>query len=292
MGSRFEGKRRGARGRPYVLKHFCKDYGRTNVPALKRFTCATPREPSSCACGPGRRAPAPSWRDPWRGRDCRPRDGAPHDDAARLACADGRPHSHDDRFHCACGPWFNISGFHGQSIPPWQPSLLHGACPARYHRHHDRDVPADPPPPRTARPTPCNRHAGRRRHGGRRRRSGPNAPPGPRPGGRGRRPRRPRPAPPATPPPPSPSSATPAARARAKSKSKKDAKKGEVVKKPAPKAPPPPKAPVPNAMVAQLKPLAGSWTCTGHTFGPGPDHLTKGTLTFAWQIGGFWLEAR
>jgi hypothetical protein len=98
--------------------------------------------------------------------------------------------------------------------------------------------------------------------------------------------------PPTTSTPSSPASATPPAKAPAKSKSKKDAKKGEVVKKPAPKTPPPPKAPVPNAMVAQLKPLAGSWTCTGHTFGPGPDHLTKGTLTFAWQIGGFWLESR
>lgn len=49
---------------------------------------------------------------------------------------------------------------------------------------------------------------------------------------------------------------------------------------------------MPNAALAQLKPLAGSWTCTGRTFGPGPEHATSGALTFAWQLDGFWLEAR
>jgi Protein of unknown function (DUF1579) len=57
-------------------------------------------------------------------------------------------------------------------------------------------------------------------------------------------------------------------------------------------APEPPKAPAPNAALAQLKGLAGSWTCTGRTFGPGPEHATSATLTFAWQLDGFWLEVR
>jgi hypothetical protein len=57
-------------------------------------------------------------------------------------------------------------------------------------------------------------------------------------------------------------------------------------------APEPPKPPVPNAALAQLKTLAGSWTCTGRTFGPGPEHATSATLAFAWQLDGFWLEVR
>jgi hypothetical protein len=57
-------------------------------------------------------------------------------------------------------------------------------------------------------------------------------------------------------------------------------------------APEPPKPPVPNAALAQLKGLAGSWTCTGRTFGPGPEHATSATLAFAWQLDGFWLEVR
>jgi hypothetical protein len=61
---------------------------------------------------------------------------------------------------------------------------------------------------------------------------------------------------------------------------------------PAKPAPEPPKRPVPNAALAQLKPLGGSWTCTGRTFGPGPEHATSATLTFTWQLGGFWLEVR
>jgi hypothetical protein len=61
---------------------------------------------------------------------------------------------------------------------------------------------------------------------------------------------------------------------------------------PAKPAPEPPKRPVPNAALAQLKPLGGSWTCTGRTFGPGPEHATSATLTFTWQLEGFWLEVR
>jgi hypothetical protein len=57
-------------------------------------------------------------------------------------------------------------------------------------------------------------------------------------------------------------------------------------------APEPLKPPVPNAALAQLKPLAGGWTCTGRTFGPGPEHATSATLTFTWQLDGFWLEVR
>jgi hypothetical protein len=49
---------------------------------------------------------------------------------------------------------------------------------------------------------------------------------------------------------------------------------------------------VPNAALAQLKPLAGAWTCTGRTLGPGPEHATSAALTLSWQLDGFWLEAR
>jgi len=55
---------------------------------------------------------------------------------------------------------------------------------------------------------------------------------------------------------------------------------------------PPPKPPVPNQAVAQLKPLVGSWACTGRTLGPGPEHPTSGSLGFSWLLDGFWLEAR
>ena len=77
-----------------------------------------------------------------------------------------------------------------------------------------------------------------------------------------------------------------------KSKSKKS--KPAAAKPAAPVKPPPapPKPPVPNEALAQLKPLAGSWTCTGHTFGPGPEHPTTATLTVAWHLDGFWLEVR
>ena len=86
---------------------------------------------------------------------------------------------------------------------------------------------------------------------------------------------------------------TPKAPVSGKSKSKAAPGKGAKPAKPAPAPPPaPPKPPVPNAALAQLKPLAGSWTCTGRTFGPGPEHATSGALTFAWQLDGFWLEAR
>lgn len=73
------------------------------------------------------------------------------------------------------------------------------------------------------------------------------------------------------------------------------AKKGAAASKPAAPAkpaPPPPKPPVPNPALGQLKSLAGDWTCTGRTYGPGPDHTTAGTLSFAWALDGFWLEGR
>jgi hypothetical protein len=77
-----------------------------------------------------------------------------------------------------------------------------------------------------------------------------------------------------------------------KGKSKKS--KAAAAKPAAPVKPPPapPKPPVPNEALAQLKPLAGSWTCTGHTFGPGPEHPTTAALTVAWHLDGFWLEVR
>ena len=80
--------------------------------------------------------------------------------------------------------------------------------------------------------------------------------------------------------------------AQGKSKSKKS--KPAAAKPAAPVKPPPapPKPPVPNEALAQLKPLAGSWICTGHTFGPGPEHPTTATMTFAWHLDGFWLEVR
>lgn len=71
--------------------------------------------------------------------------------------------------------------------------------------------------------------------------------------------------------------------------------KGAAASKPAAPvkpAPPPPKPPVPNPALGQLKSLAGDWTCTGRTYGPGPDHTTAGTLSFAWALDGFWLEGR
>lgn len=80
--------------------------------------------------------------------------------------------------------------------------------------------------------------------------------------------------------------------AQGKSKSKKS--KPAAAKPAAPVKPPPapPKPPVPNEALAQLKPLAGSWTCTGHTFGPGPEHPTTATMNVAWHLDGFWLEVR
>jgi hypothetical protein len=100
-------------------------------------------------------------------------------------------------------------------------------------------------------------------------------------------------APAATPTPPAAVQPPAKAPAPGKSKSKAAAGKGAKPAKSAPAPPPaPPKPPVPNAALAQLKPLAGSWTCTGRTFGPGPEHATSGALIFAWQLDGFWLEAR
>ena len=79
------------------------------------------------------------------------------------------------------------------------------------------------------------------------------------------------------------------AAAKGKSKSKAGAAKPAAPKKPPPA---PPKPPVPDPALAQLKPLAGTWTCTGHTFGPGPEHPTGATMTLAWHLDGFWLEVR
>jgi hypothetical protein len=95
-----------------------------------------------------------------------------------------------------------------------------------------------------------------------------------------------------SPPPAAPGSATKAAPPAATTKK---GKKGAPVTKPAPapKPPPPPeKPPVRNRALDQLKPLEGTWTCTGRTFGPGPEHATSATLTFGWQLDGFWLEVR
>jgi hypothetical protein len=88
------------------------------------------------------------------------------------------------------------------------------------------------------------------------------------------------------------STAAPAAKAApSKGKPTKAAAPGKPAA-PAKPPPAPPKPPVPNPALAQLKPLAGGWTCTGRTLGPGPEHATSGALTFAWQLDGFWLEVR
>ncbi len=67
----------------------------------------------------------------------------------------------------------------------------------------------------------------------------------------------------------------PAAKGKPKSKAA-----GAATKPAAPAKPPPapPKPPVPDPALAQLKPLAGTWTCT--------------TMTLAWHLDGFWLEVR
>ena len=98
--------------------------------------------------------------------------------------------------------------------------------------------------------------------------------------------------------PAAPGQATPAAAttkpdAKTSTKGKPKSKTG-AAKPAAPAKPPPapPKPPVPDPALAQLKPLAGTWTCTGHTFGPGPDHPTTATMTLAWHLDGFWLEVR
>ncbi|MBV8200070.1 MAG: hypothetical protein JOZ15_05535 [Acidobacteria bacterium] len=78
--------------------------------------------------------------------------------------------------------------------------------------------------------------------------------------------------------------------AQGKDKSKKSKAAAAKPKTPVKPPPAPPKPPVPNEALAQLKPLAGSWTCTGHTFGPGPEHPTTATMTVAWHLDGFWLE--
>lgn len=80
------------------------------------------------------------------------------------------------------------------------------------------------------------------------------------------------------------------ASAKASAKGKPKSKAGAT--KPAAPAKPPPKPPVPDPALAQLKSLAGTWTCAGHTFGPGPEHPTTATMTLAWHLDGFWLEVR
>jgi hypothetical protein len=92
-------------------------------------------------------------------------------------------------------------------------------------------------------------------------------------------------------PPAAPPAATDTA-APAPGKGPKGAAAAKPAAAPAKPAPPPPKPPVPNAALGQLKSLVGDWTCTGRTFGPGPEHATAGTLGFAWQLDGFWLEGR
>ena len=44
----------------------------------------------------------------------------------------------------------------------------------------------------------------------------------------------------------------------------------------------------------QLKPLIGTWACTGEVFAStfGPAHPTRGTQTFTLQLGGFWVVVR
>lgn len=80
--------------------------------------------------------------------------------------------------------------------------------------------------------------------------------------------------------------------AKASAKGKPKSKAGAA--KPAPAKPPPapPKPPVPDPALAQLRSLAGTWTCAGRTFGPGPEHPTTATMTLAWHLDGFWLEVR
>lgn len=103
---------------------------------------------------------------------------------------------------------------------------------------------------------------------------------------------------PTTPAPAAPATAAPATPAPdVKSEAGKDKKgKGKTADagkstKPVKPPPPPPKPPLPNKELLRLKPFTGSWACTGRTYGPGPEHPTSGTLTFAWHGDGFWLEA-
>jgi hypothetical protein len=89
--------------------------------------------------------------------------------------------------------------------------------------------------------------------------------------------------------------AKPDAKASAKASAKGKPKSKTGAAKPAPPAKPPPappKPPVPDPALAQLKPLAGTWSCAGRTFGPGPEHPTTATMTLAWHLDGFWLEVR
>jgi hypothetical protein len=90
-------------------------------------------------------------------------------------------------------------------------------------------------------------------------------------------------------PPTTPTTTPPSAKNSKKGKAKaKDAAK--TATKPVKPPPPPPKPPVVNKAMDYLKPLAGSWTCVGRTYGPGPEHPTAGTMTFNWQVEGFWMQ--
>jgi len=83
------------------------------------------------------------------------------------------------------------------------------------------------------------------------------------------------------------------ASAQASAKGKPKSKAGAAKPAPPAKPPPaPPKPPVPDPALAQLKSLAGTWTCAGRTFGPGPEHPTTATMTLAWHLDGFWLAVR
>ena len=107
------------------------------------------------------------------------------------------------------------------------------------------------------------------------------------------------PAAPATPATPDQATTTGGAKPDAKASAQTSAKgkpksKAGAAKPAAPAKPPPapPKPPVPDPALAQLKSLAGTWTCAGRTFGPGPEHPTTATMTLAWHLDGFWLEVR
>jgi hypothetical protein len=92
-----------------------------------------------------------------------------------------------------------------------------------------------------------------------------------------------------------PATETPAAPATppasGKDKKSKDAGKGKTAAAPAKPAPPPPKPAVPNKILADVKWFDGDWNCTGHSYGPGPEHPTAATVAFAWQLDGFWVQS-
>ncbi len=92
-----------------------------------------------------------------------------------------------------------------------------------------------------------------------------------------------------------PAAETPAAPATppasGKDKKSKDAGKGKTATAPAKPPPPPPKPAVPNKILADVKWFDGEWNCTGHSYGPGPEHPTAATVAFAWQLDGFWVQS-